>query len=228
MRWLALNWPQVLELAWDHLLLALPSIVASVLIAVPLGRLAHRRPALGAPLLAVASLMYAIPALPLLIVIPAVLGIALRSPATMIVALTVYGVALLVRTAADAFAAVDVRTHDGAVAIGYSPRAVFWQVDLPLAVPVLLSGVRVVAVSTISLVTIGALIGVPSLGTLLTDGFQRGIAAEVGVGVVATVALALLTDAGLLLLGRLLTPWLRPARDGRRAAASPAGQGRRG
>jgi len=227
-RWLALNWPQVLELAWDHLLLALPSIVASVLIAVPLGRLAHRRPAVGGPLLAVAGLMYAIPALPLLIVIPAILGIALRSPATMIVALTVYGVALLVRTAADAFAAVDVRTHDGAVAIGYSPGAVFWQVDLPLAVPVLLSGVRVVAVSTISLVTIGALIGVPSLGTLLTDGFQRGIAAEVGVGVVATVALALLTDAGLLLLGRLLTPWLRPARDGRRAAASPAGQGRRG
>ena len=57
MRWLALNWPQVLELAWDHLLLALPSIVASVLIAVPLGRLAHRRPAVGGPLLAVASLV---------------------------------------------------------------------------------------------------------------------------------------------------------------------------
>lgn len=207
MSWLILNWTQVVELVRDHLVLSAPAIVLSVLIAVPLGRLAYRRPAVGAPLLGAASLLYAIPALPLLIVIPAVLGIPLRSPATMTIALTVYGVALLVRTAADAFAAVDSRTRDAAVAIGHSPRAVFWQVDLPLAVPVLLSGVRVVAVSTIGLVTIGALIGMSSLGTLLTDGFQRGIAAEVATGVVATMLLALLVDALLLAAGRALTPW---------------------
>ncbi|GAA2180089.1 ABC transporter permease subunit [Brooklawnia cerclae] len=209
MRWLILNWAQVTELARDHLVLSVPAIVLSVLIAVPLGRLAYRRPAIGAPLLGVAALLYAVPALPLLIVIPAVLGIPLRSMATMTIALTVYGVALLVRTAADAFATVDASTRDAAVAIGHSPRAVFWQVDLPLAVPVLLSGVRVVAVSTIGLVTIGALIGVSSLGTLLTDGFQRGIAAEVATGVVATVVLALLVDALLLAVGRVLTPWTR-------------------
>ncbi|MBK0418230.1 ABC transporter permease subunit [Leucobacter sp. CSA1] len=225
MSWLASNWAQVLELAVDHLILSVPAILASVLIAVPIGRLAFRRPLLGSPLLGAASLMYAIPALPLLIIVPAVIGTALRSSATMIVALTVYGVALLVRTSADAFASVDGAVRDAALATGYSPLGVFWRVDLPLAVPVLVSGVRVVVVSTISLVTIGALIGVSSLGTLLTDGFQRGIAAEVATGLIATVVLALVLDAAVLALGRAVTPWTataRPAASRRRARGEVA------
>lgn len=207
MNWLVLNWQHVVELARDHLLLTVPAIMVSVLIAVPVGRLAYRRPLAGGSILGVAQLMYAIPALPLLVIVPAVLGIPLRSPATMIVALSVYGVALLVRTAADAFASVDARVHDAALSIGHSRRSVFWRVDLPLAIPVLLAGVRVVAVSTIGLVTIGALIGVSSLGSLLTDGFQRGIAAEVLTGVLATVLLALVLDALLIVAGRLAAPW---------------------
>lgn len=213
MNWLSLNWQQVVELTRDHLLLSAPAILLSVLISVPIGRLAQRRPRLGGALLGAASLMYAIPALPLLIIIPAILGIPLRSPATMVTALSVYGVALLVRTAADAFASVDSRVREAAVAVGHSPRSVFWRVDLPLAVPVLLSGVRVVAVSTVSLVTIGALIGVPSLGTLLTDGFQRGIPAEVATGVIASMLLALLFDAILVITGRVLTPWTTTQRE---------------
>lgn len=212
MTWLSLNWPQVVQLAADHLALSIPAILIAVLIAVPIGRLAARHPRIGGPVLGAAALMYAIPALPLLIIIPAVVGTPLRSAATMIIALTVYGVALMVRTAADAFTSIDSRTRDAAIAIGHSPRAVFWQVDLPLAVPVLLAGVRVVAVSTIGLVTIGALIGVPSLGLLLTDGFQRGITAQVTTGILATVALALLIDALLLVTGRVLTPWTRTRR----------------
>lgn len=215
MNWAIANWETVAGLALDHLLLSVPAILISVLVAVPLGRLAFRRPRLGGPLLSAATLAYAIPALPLLIIIPAVLGTALRSWQTMVAALTVYGVALLVRTASDAFAAVDRRVRDAAVATGYAPRGLFWRVDLPLAVPVLVSGVRVVTVSTISLVTLGALIGVPSLGTLLTDGFQRGIAAEVWTGVLATVVLALLLDAVVLGVGRALTPWNRSARGSR-------------
>lgn len=213
MNWLTLNWPQVLELTRDHLLLSAPAIALSVLLAVPIGRLAHRRPRLGGAVLGAASLLYAVPALPLLIIIPVVFGVPLRSPATMIIALTVYGLALLVRTAADAFGSVDPRVREAAVAVGHSPRSVFWRVDLPLAVPVLLAGVRVVAVATVSLVTIGALIGVPSLGTLLTDGFQRGIPAEVATGVIAAMALALLFDALLIAAGRALTPWTAKRRE---------------
>lgn len=209
MNWLSHNWPQLITLTRDHLLLSVPAIVLSVLIAVPLGRVAYRWPRVGGPLLSGASLLYAVPALPLLIVIPVVFGVPLRSSATMIIALTVYGVALLVRTAADAFGSVDPTVRQAALAVGHSPRSVFWRVDLPLAVPVLISGIRVTTVATIGLVTIGALIGVSSLGTLLTDGFQRGITAEVATGIIATVALALLLDGIVLLIGRALTPWRR-------------------
>lgn len=209
MNWLSHNWPQVIELGLKHLALSLPAVAISVLIAIPIGRLAFRKPKIGGPLLGAATLLYAIPALPLLIIVPALFGIPLRSTTNMVIALSVYGVALLVRTAADAFRAVDGPTRNAAIAVGHSPRSVFWRVDLPLAVPVLLSGVRVVTVSTIGLVTIGALIGVPSLGTLLTDGFQRGIFAEVATGVLVTVALALILDGLLLLTGRWLTPWTR-------------------
>jgi osmoprotectant transport system permease protein len=209
MTWLTLNWQWALQLLGEHLALAVPAIVLSALIAIPLGRFAVRRPRIGTPLLGTAALLYAIPALPLLIVIPVLFGLPLRSTATMTIALTVYGVALFVRTSVDAFASVDASVRDAATAIGYSRRAAFWQVELPLAVPVLVAGLRVVAVSTVGLVTIGALVGVQNLGTLMTDGFQRGLAGEVAVGVIATVLLALVIDGVLLLIGRALTPWTR-------------------
>lgn len=209
MNWFVNNWQLVTELTVAHLVLSIPAILISVAISVPIGRLAFKLPRVGRPVLGAATLMYAIPALPLLIIIPAVAGVAIRSKWTMIIALTVYGVALLVRTAADAFASVDPVIRDAAIAIGHSPKSVFWRVDLPLATPVLISGIRVMTVSTISLVTIGALIGVPSLGSLLTDGFQRGITAEVASGIIATVALALTLDALVLLTGRAMTPWAR-------------------
>ena len=212
MKWLAANWQQLPGLVGDHLALSLPAIMASILIALPIGRLAQRHRLVGGPLLGIAALTYAVPALPLLIIIPVVFGFPLRSMMTMTIALTVYGVALLVRTAADAFAAVDARAHEAAIAVGHSPRSVFWRVDLPLAVPVLVAGCRVMVVSTVSLVTIGALIGQSGLGLLLTDGFQRGIAAEVATGVIATVALALAMDGMVVLIGRALTPWVRRSR----------------
>ncbi len=214
MSWSTANLPWVSALLLDHLLLAVPPIVLSILIAVPIGRLAYRRPRLGGLLLETSTLLYAVPSLPLLILIPAIIGTPLRSSATMIVALTIYGVALLVRFAAAAFSSVQPAVRESAVAIGYSSRSLLWRVDLPLAIPVLLAGIRVVAVSTISLVTVGALIGISSLGTLLTDGFQRGITAEVATGLIATMLLALVLDTLLLFLGRLLTPWTARKRQG--------------
>lgn len=218
MTWLVSGWPQAVQLALVHLALSLPAIILSVLIALPLGVLANRRPRLGGALLSIAGLLYAIPALPLLIIVPALLGIPLRSPLTMVVVLTLYGVALLVRSVADAFGAVDQTIQQAAVAIGHSPLAVFWKIEIPLAIPVILSGVRVVVVSTVGLVTIGALVGISSLGTLFTDGFQRGIAEEVLTGIVLTVALAMLLDAIVVIAGRILTPWTRAISPGSKSA----------
>ena len=207
MTWLAQSWSMVARLALEHLSLALPAVVLSVLLALPLGRLAHRFPAAGGAVRTASSLLYSIPALPMLIIIPAVFGTALRSAATMVLALTLYGVALLVGAAADAFGSVPAASRQAATALGYSPLGTFWLVELPLAIPVFLAGVRVMAVSTVSLVTIGSLVGIPSLGNLLTDGFQRGIPEEVAAGIVGTVVLALALDLALVLLGRVLTPW---------------------
>ncbi len=209
MDWVLTNWQQIVTLTREHLLLSLPAILISALLAVPIGRLAYKYPRAGGALLQTTALLYSIPALPLLIIIPIIVGTPLRSRTTVIIALSVYGVALLVRTAVGAFNSVEHYVRDAAIAIGNSPRSIFWRVDLPLALPVLFAGLRVLSVSTIGLVTIGALIGVQSLGSLLTDGFQRGIHSEVVTGVVATVAVALIIDAVLVITEKTLTPWLR-------------------
>lgn len=211
MTWLNANWGLIGMLAATHLWIALPAIALSVLISVPVARWAafSRR---GGWVLSALSALYAVPSLPLLVVVPVVIGVALRSSANMIVVLTLYGVAVLIRQASEGFRAIPRATLRAASACGYSTPRRFAEVELPLATPVIVAGTRVVATSTVSLVTVGAFIGVRSLGTLFTDGFQRGIVAEVMTGLVATVILALAVDALIQGIGWALTPWVRRGR----------------
>jgi osmoprotectant transport system permease protein len=209
MTWVLANLGLIWGRTLDHVVLSLPPILLCFVIAVPLGWCARRYRISRGLILTGAGLLYAIPSLPLFFVLPAVIGTGLRSPVNVIIALTLYGVALMVRVVSDGLDSVDADVRQSASAVGYSAWSRFWQVELPLAGPVLLAGMRVVAVSTVSLVTVGAVIGVQSLGSLFTDGFQRGIQAEIIAGLVATVLLALTFDAALVLLGRLLMPWAR-------------------
>ena len=211
MTWLSSNWGVIGSLTLTHLWIALPVIALSVLVSVPIARWAafSRR---GGWVLSALSALYAVPSLPLLIVIPVIVGVALRSPINMVIVLTLYGVAVLVRQAAEGFRAIPRATLQAANACGYSLLRRFVEVELPLATPVIVAGTRVVATSTVSLVTVGAFIGVRSLGTLFTDGFQRGIIAEVVAGLVATVLLALVIDALIQGIGWALTPWTRRGR----------------
>ncbi|PJJ63390.1 ABC transporter permease [Compostimonas suwonensis] len=218
MNWLWSNLDLVWELTLTHLALSLPPIVLSFVLAVPLGWVAYRYRLSRGVLLTIVGLLYAIPSLPLLIILPAILGTGARSPINVIVALTLYGVALLVRTAADAFTSVGADVRQSATALGYSGWGRFWHVELPLAGPVLLAGLRVVIVSTVSLVTVGAVLGVRSLGSLFTDGFQRNIQVEIITGIVMTVALALILDFLSVLIGRLVLPWTRVDARARRLA----------
>ncbi len=156
----------------------------------------------------------------MLIALPVVTGQRTTSPVNLVVALTLYGIAVIVRTAADAFDAVEPDVRQSATALGYSSVGRFWGVELPLAGPVLLAGLRVVIVSTVSLATIGAVIGVQSLGSLFTDGLQRGIEAEIVSGIVATILLAIGLDWASVLIGRLLMPWSRPSAAARRLAVA--------
>lgn len=209
MNWVVENLPLIGQRTLEHLALSVPPIILSFVISVPIGWLANRYRWSRGVLLTVLGLLYAIPSLPLFVVLPIILGTGLRDSANVIVALTLYGIALMVRTTADALGSVSSDVTQSATAMGFSPWTRFWRVDLPLAGPVLLAGIRVVAVSTVSLVTVGAVLGIKSLGLLFTDGLQRNIIAEVASGMVATIALALLIDFALVLLGRILMPWTR-------------------
>ncbi|MCU1406100.1 MAG: transporter permease, partial [Glaciihabitans sp.] len=141
--------------------------------------------------------------------LPAIIGTGLRDPINVTIGLTLYGIALMIRSTADGLDSVDSDIAQSATAMGFSTFGRFWKVDLPLAGPVLLAGIRVVAVSTISLTTVGAVLGVSSLGSLFTDGFARDIQAEVWTGLVLTIAMALLFDFVIVLIGRLVMPWTR-------------------
>lgn len=217
MTWVGANLELIADLTLRHALLCLTPILAGFVLALPLGTLAWRVRPLRAPVLTVVGLAYTIPSLALFVLLPPMLGISFLSEANVVIAMSIYAVALMTRSVTEALSSVDPAVRQAAVALGYSPWRRFWAVDLPLAGPVLLAGLRVVAVSTVSLVTVGVLVGIRSLGYLFMDGLQRGIPEEIVAGIVMTVVLALLFDLLLVLAGRLLLPWTRRPRRSRTA-----------
>lgn len=213
MTWFFDNLPYIRDLTLKHLWLSVIPIVAGFLVALPVGWYASRSPRLRGVVLSGGSLLYTVPSLPLFVILPSILGTKILDPINVVVALTLYAAAIMIRSAADGFLSVSPEVLDAAKATGYSASRQFFSVQLPLAGPVLLAGLRVVAVSTVSLVSIGALIGVSSLGTLFTDGFQRDFKTEIVIGVVLTVVVALVFDMVLVILARLLMPWSALERD---------------
>jgi osmoprotectant transport system permease protein len=208
-KWLESNLGLIWELMITHVALCVPPIIIGFVISIPIGWVANRyRPSRGF-ILVVLGLLYTIPSIPLFIFMPIFLGTPLISPVNVVIALTIYAVALMVRTAADGLASVDKDVLQAASAMGYSGWQRFWRVELPLSGPVLLSGLRVVSASTVSLATLGVIIGVRSLGYLFTNGFQRNIPVEVVSGIVAVLVIAVVFDLLLVLIGRLLLPWSR-------------------
>ncbi|MFC9255994.1 ABC transporter permease [Amycolatopsis thailandensis] len=195
----------------DHIYLSLVPLVLGLVIAVLAGWLGHRFGPARSVLLVVSNLLYTIPSLALFVVIPGIIGSKILDSVNVIVALTVYTAALLVRPVLDALDAVPPHVVAAATAVGYKPARRFLSVELPLSVPVLAAGVRVASVSNISLVSVGALIGTGGLGVLFTDGFQREYFSPIVVGIVATLLLALIVDLVLVQLRNLLTPWDRVA-----------------
>lgn len=209
MNWLLNNLPLVLELSLEHVRLAIAPIVLGFALAVPLGWSAWRFRLSRGILLAIIGLLYTIPSLALFVLLPPFLGISFLSELNVTIALTVYAIALMTRSVTDGLAAVGPEVRESATAMGYSGWGRFWRVEFPLAGPVMLAGLRVVAVSTVSLVTVGVFVGVQSLGFFFTDGLQRGIIGEIVTGIVLTVVIALILDTLLVLAGRALMPWER-------------------
>ena len=207
MTWILDNLDLLGDLTVKHLWLSVPPILIGFLISVPLGWVAYRFKLTRGLLLTLAGLLYTIPSLALFVILPPLLGISFLSPLNLTIALTIYAVAIMSRSVADALTSVDPAIRQSATAVGFGSWRRFWAVEFTLAGPVILAGVRVAAVSTISLVTVGILIGVQSLGYLFTNGSQRDIVEEILAGVVLVMVIALIVDYLLVLVGRWLMPW---------------------
>jgi len=219
MIWLWNNLGLVAGLTFEHARLSAIPIVVGFAASIPLGWLAYRYRIARTVLLSVGSIAFTIPSLALFLVLPLVLGTKILDPTNVVVALAIYAVAIMVRGAADAFASVSPDVLDSATAVGSSRASRFFTVQLPLAGPVLLANLRVVSVSTISLLSVGAIIGNGGLGYLFTNGYQRDFPEQVLIGIIAILLLAVLFDLVLVLLGRILLPWAH-VRTRRRARAA--------
>jgi len=199
----------VLAWGWAHVWLSVLPVVVGLLIALPIGWVAARFRWTYPPLTNLAGLLYTIPSLALFVLMPAFIGTKILSPVNVVVALTIYTVALLVRVVADGLMSVPGDVRAAATAMGLTGLQRFRKVDLPIAVPVITAGLRVAAVSNVSLVSVAALIGVEQLGSLFTEGFSRYVLSEVFLGILLCLLLALVLDATIVLLSRWLTPWQR-------------------
>ena len=217
MDWVWQNFSEIWGYTLDHIGLSVPPIIIGFVLSIPLGYWASKNRVARSTLLGIFSVLYTIPSLVLFVTVPIALGLAILDPNNVIVALTIYAVAIMLRSANDGFSAVSEDVRESARAIGYGPVRRFFAVELPLAGPVLLAGIRVVSVSTVSLATVGGFIGIPSLGNLLREGFQLSFLPEILTGIVAVLIVAAVFDLLLSLIGRILLPWNR--RPSRRKAA---------
>ncbi|MBV8949841.1 MAG: ABC transporter permease [Actinobacteria bacterium] len=193
----------------EHVVLALLALLYGLLIALPLGILASRQRRLLPPILGVTGVLYTIPSLAAFAFLLPFTGL---SRDTALIPLTAYSLLILVRNVVTGLDGVPADVKDAARGMGYSPWRQLLQVELPLAVPAIIAGIRIAAVTLIGLVPVAALIGQGGLGALMLDGFQRDFRTPITVAGVLVIALAVVTDATLLLAQRLLTPWARRAR----------------
>lgn len=192
--------------------LATAPLGAGLLLALPVGRLASRYRRVYPPLVSLSGVLYTIPSLVLILVLPGLLGTKILDPLNVAVALTVYAFALLTRTVADALSAVSPEILAAASAMGQTGWQRLVRVQLPLAVPVIGAGLRVAAVSNVSLVSVASIIGTPQLGQLFVAGNNVESLTPIALGLIFFIALALALDLAILGLAAALSPWRRVAR----------------
>lgn len=194
------------DLLRQHLTMALVSALLGLAISLPLGLLCVRWRRLYPPVLALASILYSIPSLAFFVLLIASTGLTEK---TVIIPLTVYTLAVLVPNIVDGLRSIPEDVRQAAIAMGFSAPRRLLQVDLPLALPAVMAGLRVVVVSNISMVSVGALIGVGAFGALFTAAAQFQRTDYAWTGIVVSVAMALVADLVLIAIGWLLTPWTR-------------------
>jgi len=204
------NWDSILRYLGEHVRLTVGAVVLGALIALPLALLARRSRFLAGPVLAVSTIVYTIPSLAMFAFIFPFTGL---SATTVLIGLVAYSLVILVRNFLTGLRGVPDDVREAARGMGYGSVALFWKIDLPLAMPAFIAGLRIATVSTVALVTVGVLVGHGGLGQLILGGFNANFyRAEIVTGTVLCVLLALLADVLLVGAERLVTPWSRAGR----------------
>jgi osmoprotectant transport system permease protein len=203
--WIPENWSQIWQLSWENLKLGVLPALYGLVISLPLGIIAARWRWFYPPVLTVVNILYAIPSLALFVALIPRFGL---TDTTVIIALTVFSLCVILPNVVAGLRGVPPAVTQAATAMGYGPLRRLALVELPLATPVIIAGLRVGVVSSISLASVGQLIGVSSLGYLFIDGEQRSFPTEIYVGIVMVIVLALVCDLVLVGVRRALTPWL--------------------
>jgi osmoprotectant transport system permease protein len=203
--WIAANGAQIWQLTKETIVLGVIPPLIGLAISLPLGIIAERWRWFYPPTLTVVNVIYAIPALVLFIALIPALGL---TDTNVIVALTLFSLCVIMPNVVAGLRGVPPSVRQAATAMGYGALRRLITVELPVAVPVIIGGLRVAMVSSISLASVGQLIGVTSLGYYFIDGEQRDFPTEIYVGLVLIIALALTADLILVGVRRLLTPWM--------------------
>lgn len=195
----------------EHVSITVVAVLLATVVAFPLAIIARRYRLLQGPVLATAGVLYTIPSLVVIALLWPVFGL---SPLTVELALAVYALLILLRNFIAGLDAVPDDVVDAARGMGFSNRRVLWRVQVPMALPTMLAGIRIATVSTIGLVTIGALVGHGGFGTLIMSGFTNNFyRAEIATATLACVALAFVAEVALLGVERWATPWAHRRRQ---------------
>ena len=193
----------------QHILITVVAVVFGVVLAFPLALVARRFPQLEQLVLGASTAVYTIPSLALFPLLVPFTGLTMT---TVIVGLGLYALTVLVRSILDGLRSVPDDVRESATGLGYGPTRLLFKIELPLAIPVIMGGLRVATVSTVALTTVGALVSYGGLGNLIKDGVDTDFRAELFAASVLCVVLAVVLDAIIVLAERLLTPWTRKQR----------------
>ncbi|MCY4724779.1 ABC transporter permease [Nocardioides sp. STR2] len=199
---------EIVDATLQHIGITVVSVLLGLVIAFPLALLARRLPRLESAILAITTGIYTVPSLALFPLLVPFTGL---SATTVVIGLALYALTILVRSLLEGLRAVPDDVRESATGLGYGPGGLLMRIELPLALPVLVAGLRVATVSTVALTTVGSLVAYGGLGNLIKDGVLTNFRAELFTASVLCVVLAVLLDLLLVLLQRVLTPWTKGA-----------------
>jgi osmoprotectant transport system permease protein len=201
------NWEELVAAGQEHIYLTVSSVVLAIVVSIPLAMLIRRVPVLTGPILGLSGILYTIPSLALISLLWPVFGL---SPWTVIIALAVYALLVVLRNIVVGLQQVPGDVLDAANGMGLTDRQILARVSLPLALPTILAGIRIATVSTVGMVTIGALVGYGGFGTLILSGFQNNFwHAQILTATLCCVLLAVVFELLLLVVERVAAPWTR-------------------